>query len=296
MSTTRVSQGLFKYNVINTQVLSAQCVTTEKLALSCITPDLIPSRGILSNHIALNSVGSNHIQNSTVLMRHISALNPDIAGTYGSLSSVPVITFDTKGVVSQVSQLAVLSGRFLGIDTYANAGNFNWTRPADVNYVQVFVTGGGGGAGSNAWGGGGAGGTAIKYIYVGNLTSVSLTVGAGGGLGSTGGSSSFGSFCSATGGWGVPDQNSLRSVGGDGGTGVNGDINLQGGGGTGGNYYNYAVGSSGGASYWGGGSKSRFDTASVNVRAPGGGGGTHWNTGGAYSGGENGIVVIYKYS
>ena len=140
MSTTRISQGLFKNNVINTPLLSAQAVTTDKLALSCITPvSLIPSKSILTSHIALSSIGSNHIQNSTVLMRHISALNPDITGTYGSLSSVPVITFDTKGVVSGVSQVAVLSGRFLGIDTFADAGNFNWTRPRDVNYVEVLV-------------------------------------------------------------------------------------------------------------------------------------------------------------
>lgn len=293
MSTTRVSQGLFKYNVINTQVLSAQCVTTEKLALSCITPELlIPSRSILTSHIALTSIGSNHIQNSTVLMRHISALNPDIAGTYGSLSSVPVITFDTKGVVSRVSQLAVLSGRFLGIDTYADAGNFNWTRPADVNYVQVFVTGGGGGTNTSEIGGG-AGGTSIKYIYVGNLTSVSLTVGAGGtNAPSTGGSSSFGSFCSATGGWATSNAG---GTGGDGGTGVGGDINLNGGGG--GSSSRYALGNAGngGSSYWGGGEKARSGSATPRVQAPGGGAAGIWDAG-TDGIGANGIVVIYKYS
>ena len=292
MSTTRISQGLFKNNIINSPILSAGVVTTEKIALSAITPALIPSRNILTNHIALNSIGSDHIQNTTVLMRHISALNPDISGTYGSLSSVPVVTFDSKGVVSRVSQLAVLSGRFLGIDTYDVAGNYNWSRPSDVNYVQVFVTGGGGGTNTSEIGGG-AGGTAIRYIYVGNLTTITLTVGAGGtNAPSTGGTSSFGAFCTATGGWATTNAN---GTGGDGGTGVGGDINLKGGGGGSSSRIYIGNAGNGGASYWGGGQKARGGNATPRVQAPGGGAAGIWDAG-TDGIGADGIIVIYKYS
>jgi hypothetical protein len=85
--------------------------------------------------------------------------------------------------------------------------------PADITAVRVRLWGGGGLAG---------GGFAIKTIT--GLTpggSITVTVGAGGGFNDAGGTTSFGSYFSATGGDGDPDR--------DGGTGVGGDFNSIGG-------------------------------------------------------------------
>tara|TARA_R110002126_G_scaffold224033_1_gene368952 strand:+ start:58 stop:813 length:756 start_codon:yes stop_codon:yes gene_type:complete len=121
-----------------------------------------------------------------------------------------------------------------------------WTKPTDVTKVRVIVTGGGGssyGTGSYT-GSGGAGGTAIKIIDVTAISSVAVTVGAAGSP--TGGTSSFGSHCSATGG-----GQSNGNTGGGGGTASGGDMNLQGSGG-GRGYNSVYVHYQGGSSYWGG--------------------------------------------
>jgi hypothetical protein len=120
--------------------------------------------------------------------------------------------------------------------TFTTTGSHSFVVPANVSKVKVTVVGGGGGAAStyyspgSAYFAGGGGGTAIKVIK--NLvpgTSIPIVVGAAG-LTNTlpgGGTSSFGTYCSATGGTcgyggGAP------SFAGGGGIGINGDINLSG--------------------------------------------------------------------
>jgi hypothetical protein len=115
----------------------------------------------------------------------------------------------------------------------------DWTVPAGVTEVRVWVVGGGAGGegiynagGSRGEGGGGGGGCAYKMVSA--LTpgqTIPCTIGAGsagssggGNLATDGGTSSFGSHCSATGGSGYYSS----SVGGN---GVGGDINYSGGGG-----------------------------------------------------------------
>jgi hypothetical protein len=134
--------------------------------------------------------------------------------------------------------------------TFAASGT--WTKPAGLKAVRVTVIGGGGrGAGTTPSGsgnivsGGGAGGAAVKYFAASALaSSVVVTVGLGGGQGAAdgelrpglpGGTSSFGSLVSATGGsnGGIggfiftppPVQ---EAVGGAGGVGSDGDVNTQG--------------------------------------------------------------------
>ncbi|BCV00718.1 MAG: hypothetical protein CM15mV36_2080 [Caudoviricetes sp.] len=160
-----------------------------------------------------------------------------------------------------------MGGRLLSLNVYTSqngdhnsystsSGNGTWTKPSGCNNVLVYVTGGGGGARINdnyyRGCGGGGGGTAIKWIDVSGVSSVSYSYGGGGrrarngGRGSTGGTSSFGSYCTATGGAG--GQSDSPYEGGHGGTATGGDINIPGGGGEMSHDHNREGG--GGSSFW----------------------------------------------
>ena len=139
----------------------------------------------------------------------------------------------TRSVVSgsagaaAVTGTNMFSGTFGGgnVMTYGVTGTF--TIPAEVTSLRVRLWGGGGGgADTNSQTGGGGGGLAIKTLTVTPGAVFSVTVGAGGARNSSGGTSSFGSDVSATGGGGAGDT----TVGNhNGGTGVGGDINATGG-------------------------------------------------------------------
>lgn len=134
---------------------------------------------------------------------------------------------------------------------FTSSGTF--TVPAGVTAVKVTLMGGGGGGGSAsttqgyqaAGGGGGGGGTSIAYVT--GLTAggtVSVTVGGGGGSNTAGGTSSFGAYCSATGGGaGGSAGNQGNGAGGSGGTGSGGSFNFSGFAGGGGDYGNGSSGS-----------------------------------------------------
>ena len=137
-----------------------------------------------------------------------------------------------------------------------------WTVPPGVAKVRVRMWGAGGSSGNQAsyYSGGGGGGFALKAIYeLTGITSIPVTVGAGitniqSGSTSTGfraGTSSFGSYCSATGGLtGITSDNAV------GGTGVGGDIN-----------------NTGGKAGWGGGTSSGGGGGSASLIGGGGNGG-----------------------
>ncbi|WP_340368621.1 glycine-rich domain-containing protein [Pseudomonas hefeiensis] len=113
-------------------------------------------------------------------------------------------------------------------------GVYQWTVPASVTKVHVEVVGGGGSGafgGNEAIntgpGGGGGGGISSRLCTVVPGSLIAVTVGAGGAAVSTesdsgiaGGTSSFGSFCSATGGRG-----GVMNAGAQGGMGAGGDLN-----------------------------------------------------------------------
>lgn len=87
----------------------------------------------------------------------------------------------------------------------------SWTVPYSLRMglknAYVVVQGGGGGGGSsvngNAGSGGGGGGLGEAIVNLSSVTTVSITVGAGGNAGLSGATSSFGVYCSATGGGGA---------------------------------------------------------------------------------------------
>jgi len=164
---------------------------------------------------------------------------------------------------------------------YKSAGVYQWTVPANVSKVYVEVRGGGGsgafggdGSSTTGPGGGGGGGISNRLCTVVPGSIITVTVGAGGAFVSTegeaglpGGTSSFGSFCSATGGRG-----GVMNGGALGGVGSGGDFNASLGMGF------PPVRSSGGNTNWGGpggGGESAFaalDTSILTQPGMGGGG------------------------
>ncbi|WP_417842967.1 hypothetical protein [Thalassospira sp.] len=173
---------------------------------------------------------------------------------------------------------------FRGLQVYDAAGSYEWVVPAGVTLAWVIVTGGGGaggaGSGDSRGAGGSAGGTSFKLVDLSQTEGVPITVGRGGKYGAgTGGTSSFGTFCSATGG--TPGNNYTGSTAPSGqpGDGVGGDINLVGGWGSDAPVQS-GTGSGGsgdgGASYWGGGVRSGTGSGGSGVGvsgAPGSGAG-----------------------
>jgi len=180
------------------------------------------------------------------------------------------------------------------VQVFTSSGT--WTKPAGCKTIKVIVTAGGGGGDSYKYptGGGGAGGTAIKFIDVSAVSSVSVTVGSGGGAESSGGSSSFGAYCSSTGGNGAIYLN-----GGSGGTASGGSINIDGGdGGVGANTGNPA--GTGGASIHGGGGAGGLRYNDENgypgrAYGSGGGGAAGNNTTRSGGAGKQGIVIVEEF-
>lgn len=197
-------------------------------------------------------------------------------------------------------------GKLIKVDTYATAGSFTWTKPVGCTKVLVKVVGGGGGGSGHCESGGG-GGYAEKLVDVTNVNTVSITVGAGGaaagyvgttgGLGTNGGTSSFGSYCSATGGYG--SNRNANHTGGHGGVGSGGDINLLGGSGTGhSDNASQQVNGIGGATYWGSGKTSAHNNSNpsslTGTGSPGAGGGGA-NQGYLYNAGTAGAVTVHSF-
>lgn len=188
---------------------------------------------------------------------------------------------------------------FTSSGTYTKSGT-------DVALIRVVCVGAGGG-GRGYGESGGAGGYTELLINAASITTVSVTVAAttaGGGYygsGNGGGTTSFGAYCSASGGNGANDNQS--HTGGYGGLGYGGNVNIRGGGGTGHrNCHTNAHhnGGTGGPSFFGGGqSTSHYghgnDTPNSNIQAYGAGGPGNSHNTIAGTGGKQGICIVYEY-
>lgn len=217
------------------------------------------------------------------------------------------ITLGQTGIAisSELMSSAVSdSGALLSITSYTSAGSYTWTKPTGCTQVVVRIVGGGGGAAGYCESGG-AGGYVEKIIDVSAVSTVAVTVGGGGSAtgyyaaAGDGGTSSFGAYCSASGGYGA--NRNWSHTGGVGGVGSSGDINLYGGSGTGhGNSIGYGALGRGGDSYFGGAPGGKREGAGSNHVGPaapgtgGSGGRTNDNHVGG-SPGRPGAVIIWEY-
>lgn len=226
------------------------------------------------------------------------------------------LTFpSTQGSANQVLKSGSTAGTlefgtagFKSMQVFTSVGSSTWTKPSGITRVKVYVTGGGGGGGASnsddMANGGAAGATAIKLIDVTSISSVTVTVG-GGGAGApnntlssvTGGTSSFGTHCSATGG---DRYGGNWAISGTGGTATGGDINISGSDGNGGlidNTGSYQAAGTGGASFWGQGGRGSTNTTDGKrdgvAFGSGGGGAANGNTS---ADGAPGIVVVEEYA
>lgn len=203
----------------------------------------------------------------------------DINGN-GILDVGEVNAGQTTFVCGSQSSLGIGTG-FSNMQVFSNEGTYNWNVPTGVNKIMVEVWGAGGGGGQNC--GGGGGGYGKEIISVLSNQTFTITVGAGGAPGSqgtqgvVGGTTSFGSLLSASGGGGGYDG----VVFADGGTST-AAYNIKGG------YGNRTINGASiitggnGANGGGGGVGGCNSRAAI---APGGGGGLFpgscWATGGA---------------
>ena len=180
--------------------------------------------------------------------------------------------------------------------------NGTWSKPSGVGSIKVHVIGAGGG-GSGQCEAGGAGGFSERVLDATNISSVSVTIGNPGGgtnysgCGGNGNTSSFGSYCSASGGYGANCRQ--QHAGGIGGNGSGGNHNAYGGGGSGygdwSTYGNHAAG----VSYYGGSQPSSHNQSNYSHRhqshaawGAGGNGSQHGNRGAR---GREGMVAVFEY-
>jgi hypothetical protein len=162
-----------------------------------------------------------------------SLADPNADAVLGWNDTAGAMTFLTAGTGISINATAnTISSTVTGGGNYAmqvftntTPGGTTWTKPANLVAVKVTVVGAGGGTTSISAnrGGGGGGGSAIEYIPAPSIPGpVTVTVGAG--STGAGGTSSFGAFCSATGG-----ALASSATGAAGGAGTGGNVDFTGG-------------------------------------------------------------------
>ncbi len=148
------------------------------------------------------------------------------------------------GKLGNGSGTGTVSGSFSNSISFIPNGSYQWIVPSGVSKIRVKVWGAGGGSsmGTQEYGGatgGGSGGYAEKILTVSSGTTYTISVGTGGSPGTNwvsppdlrsdgkdGGTSSFSTLVSATGGKGGKAWTTTVALGG---SGLNGDINRVGG-------------------------------------------------------------------
>ncbi|MFG1388794.1 glycine-rich domain-containing protein [Xanthobacter versatilis] len=218
--------------------------------------------------------------------------------------------------ISWANLLTAISGGLqtglLNVSVVTSSGT--WTKTAGAKKALVFATaGGGGGAGRSGFrsGGGGAGATAIAFVDLTAISTVSVSVGGGGAggtnsFGSDGSATSFGSYAVAGGGkgGGYGSTSPAATTEGPGGPGGIATVGLMLCGGSPGSSGERYDGGAGGNSFWGGGGRGGDDTlygapGGVGTAMGAGGGGSDYaiNTSGSPGGaGADGGILILEFA
>jgi hypothetical protein len=264
---------------------------------------------ITGGTISVGSLGTNTASTASVSTVNVGGTAmSNIRATTSGTGATSDSTNPIHGAAAY-NEANKLRGRLKNIVQFLGSGTYTYTKTGpDVNRVHVICVGGGGGARAYSECGG-AGGLAEGVFDATGFNTVTVTVGGQGGGGAyfgfsgDGGTSSFGIYCSASGGYGA-NRNESHS-GGHGGYGSGGSINSHGG--MGASHTNddqYSPNNSsqglGGCSYFGGGmmaDRPDFANGNPGVGAYGAGGvaisPSHNGQGGRN--GFDGAVIVYEY-
>lgn len=203
---------------------------------------------------------------------------------------------------------SLLPGSMVNIQAFTASGTY--TKTSGAKKALVIVTGGGGGGGGRYGEGGGSGATAIALVDVTALSTVVVTIAAGGVggnasispyVGTDGGQSSFGAYAVAGGGGkgGNAWFSFTHFYVGVGGTASAGLAQLNGSSGQLLNGYGYG-GSAGAPSFWGGGGEARADNGAAvpagNGFFGGGGGGGSGSPATNGGNGGSGFCLVLEYA
>ena len=242
------------------------------------------------------------------VLNAIPATASSVANSYlGPISTLPV----SGGTITVPQMTGTMALSTRTVQVFTSSGTY--TAPTGLTSAKVTVIGGGGTGGGTSsanlgCGGGGGGGTAISYLSAATIgTSQTVTVGAlvagpSNSNGSSGGTSSFGSLLSATGGAGGFGGGSASATvgvanGGAGGVGTGGTLNFNGNHGLP-NAGTNTIGGGGGNSFMGGGGNGINNNGNGNPGLAYGGGGAGGgsnstpNNGGS---GAAGLVFVEEF-
>lgn len=291
---------------------------TANKTLTVTTGDADRTLDISAGSVTITSAGAAILDDANAAAQRTTLGLGTAATLNAGTSANNLVQLDGSAKLPAVDGSAltgIVSGGNYVMQAFTNTtpGGVTWTKPAGLKAVKVTVVGGGGGAatvpgalGEYTRGGAGAGGAAIEYIPAPSIPGpVTVTVGVGGPATAptAGGTSSFGTFCSATGGSAgaaASPSGAATARGGAGGAGSGGTINFTGQSGGATLVYGsptlFVLGS-GGSSILGGGAQGLLQNDNATAGLAYGGGAPGLSTPNTRTGaaGGQGIVIVEEF-
>jgi hypothetical protein len=294
--------GEIAINIQNQRIFEGTASSTTEKIVDTMALQQPNSVNISGGTISVTNVG-------TSTAATVSTNSLVLGGTTVSESAADPGSSSSSAVTSAAStfyRVDELRGKLKNVFTFTSSGTYTKSGP-DVQRLHVIVMGGGGGGRAYSECGG-AGGYSEKIISATSVSTVSVTIGGPGsggvyfGFSPGGGTTSFGTFVSASGGDGANSH--IQHNGGRGGLGSGGELNVRGGGGGGHNNMDQyssscGPGGEGGIGFFGGGTPGAHGSGAqpADVASWGGGGvavsPSHNGQGGRN--GRGGICIIYEY-
>jgi hypothetical protein len=189
--------------VIETLDIVNGSVTADKLAANAVTTSAISDNTITTAKLASNFAWG-HGHPLSALSGNVSVeqlpLSGVTAGTYGNAVTIPTVTVNNKGIVTNVSNVAVTipPGGFSNMVVFTS--DTVWTIPAGITKIKATLVGGGGAGGSATYAVDGQGSAGVgSYLTSGTQTIDQIYAGPGIG-GAPGGTTPQGAGGNATGG------------------------------------------------------------------------------------------------